>query len=363
MVKGFILSLAQCNPQSKMLWHIDRVAEFIATGNTAPILFEIDPSNKCNHDCPWCSFSKLRSESQDMLCLESLTNILIDLKTFGVKAINYTGGGEPLMNPSTIKAIEQGYQLDLDQGIFTNGQLLTEKKADIMAKKMTWIRFSLDAGNAVDYARSHGTSEQSFYKVLDNLRYLCSIKNRCTVGVGFIITPENYHGILDAAFFAYDCGADYIQFKPEIRRPNQPQITREFYEENILPQLRRAKNLQTDKFNVMITQYRFDDLFSPETNYGRAYKKCLSHNFQGAIGADGKVYVCDHHKGEKDYEIGDLKESSIEDIWYSVQRHQVINKLDQTDLSQCQVCCRNHEANKFLWHCLNKEESLHPNHI
>ena len=37
------------NPQAKVLANSDRVMEFLETGNTAPVLVEIDPSNACNH--------------------------------------------------------------------------------------------------------------------------------------------------------------------------------------------------------------------------------------------------------------------------------------------------------------------------
>ena len=357
------MALGQCNPQSKLLWHFSRVVEWEKTGDTSPILFEIDPSNKCNHDCPWCSFSKLRSENKDMLCWDVLKSMLDSMKAMGVKAINWTGGGEPLLNPETIKAIQYAKEIGLDQGIFTNGQLMTQEKADIMAKCMTWVRVSLDGYNSESYAWSHGTSSVAFYKVLANLKYFASIQDRCTLGIGFILHEKNYEGITEIAHTAKDLGVDYIQFKPEIRRPGIPQVDPTFFKEKIFPLLETAEKLSTNKFNVMITTYRFNDVLSPETNYGRNYKKCLSHFFQGAIGADSKVYLCDHHKGEKEYEFGNLKENTLQEVWDSSRRKEVIKFLDSTDLSQCQACCRNHETNKFLWNIKNVRTEMHPNHI
>lgn len=357
------MALGQCNPQSKILWHLDRVAEWQATGSTSPIIFEIDPSNKCNQDCPWCTFSKLRSENKDVLCWEVMKRLLDQLKEMGVKAVNWTGGGEPLMNPHTMEGIKYAHLIGLDQGIFTNGALITPEKALVMANLMTWIRISLDGYDEESYAYSHGTSEKSFHKVIENIKLLTAVKNRCTVGVGFIIHEKNYEGILKVAQLAKDCGVDYIQFKPEVRRPGQKQIDATFLTEKVAPLLRAASKLSDEKFNVMVTKYRFDDVVSRETNYGRNYKKCLSHHFQGAIGADSKVYICDHHKGEKEYELGDLKINSMQEIWKSDKRQKVIEWLDSTDLSQCQSCCRNHETNKLLWHIQNKEKGMHPNHI
>ena len=42
------------DPQAKIKANVDRVVEFIETGNTSPILIEVDPSNACNHACSFC---------------------------------------------------------------------------------------------------------------------------------------------------------------------------------------------------------------------------------------------------------------------------------------------------------------------
>lgn len=357
------MSLGQCNPQSKILWHLDRVREWQNTGTTRPLIFEIDPSNKCNQDCPWCSFAKLRSESQAMMCENTITTLLKSLKSLGVKAINWTGGGEPLLNPATIPSIKYAHFLGLDQGMFTNGVLITGDKAKALARLMTWVRFSIDASNPKDYAQSHGTSDKMFQVVLDNLKNICSIPGRCTIGVGYIMTPQNYEDAHTLAQIVRDAGADYIQFKPVVHRKPTRQLDPSIVQKmnNIAHEIRKA--YETPKFKVMVTDYRFKDIMDVEGNHGRAYTKCLSHHFQGAIGADSKVYLCDHHKGEPDYEFGDLTKNTLEEIWTSDKRKETIARLDATDLSQCIDCCRNHELNKFLWHVNNVDKELHPNHI
>ena len=42
------------NPQSKVLHHLDRVVDFLNDKKVDPINIEIDPSNACNHSCPFC---------------------------------------------------------------------------------------------------------------------------------------------------------------------------------------------------------------------------------------------------------------------------------------------------------------------
>ena len=42
------------NPQQKILCHLDKVENYFNNKNPDPITIEIDPSNSCNHSCPFC---------------------------------------------------------------------------------------------------------------------------------------------------------------------------------------------------------------------------------------------------------------------------------------------------------------------
>ena len=49
------------SPQAKVLHHIDRVVDFLGNKKVDPINIEIDPSNACNHSCPFCISGHLTS--------------------------------------------------------------------------------------------------------------------------------------------------------------------------------------------------------------------------------------------------------------------------------------------------------------
>ena len=42
------------NPQEKILCHLDTLEKYFKKENPDPITIEIDPSNACNHSCPFC---------------------------------------------------------------------------------------------------------------------------------------------------------------------------------------------------------------------------------------------------------------------------------------------------------------------
>ena len=40
--------------QNKLFYHPDKLLEFFSTGNTTPVTWELDPTNRCNHNCIGC---------------------------------------------------------------------------------------------------------------------------------------------------------------------------------------------------------------------------------------------------------------------------------------------------------------------
>jgi len=59
---------------------------------------------------------------QDEISREKILEILFDLKKIGVKAITYSGGGEPLIHPNIIEIMNKTLEYNIDLSILTNGQ-------------------------------------------------------------------------------------------------------------------------------------------------------------------------------------------------------------------------------------------------
>ena len=118
-------------PQVKILANVDRVIEFIEKDNTAPVLIEFDPSNACNHGCYFCISSyihlpeskELETYDRSLMSRDVLMSACKDFVDMGVRAINWTGGGEPTINPNLKDAIEYCGSNGIKMGMFTNGVL------------------------------------------------------------------------------------------------------------------------------------------------------------------------------------------------------------------------------------------------
>ncbi len=354
------------NPQAKIIANSDRAIEFLKTGNTSPVLVEVDPSNACNHACSFCLSSYIHFDkykgtetfSRATMPRDMLMSLCSDFVDMGVRAVNWTGGGEPTLNRHLKEAIEYCGQNNIKMGMFTNGVLLDRwDMFEAIVDNMTWIRFSIDAGtketyNSVRRVR-HG---QGWDKMVSNLRKLTEINAnsgyKIDIGVGYVISPDTYHEIVDFANFFKDFDLAYCQFKPEIiiREDGGVQRDKEFWLKEVRPLLLQAEEILGDKFQI--NGYKMDDLEQDRENFGRNYKKCLGSQIQPCVGADGHVYVCTNHRGWKQYSYGCLYDGdSFKQIWNNLhKRHSVMSLIEDKEcFSNCTKLCKPHESNKMMW--------------
>jgi cyclic pyranopterin phosphate synthase len=367
------------NPKNKILHNLDYVKQLISTGFSPPILVEVDPSNACNHGCYFCISSYIHlPESKDLetfdrsiMSKSMLLQLCKDLISLEVKAINWTGGGEPTINPALKEAIEYiGDNCEIKMGIFTNGTLLDKWDLfDTLVDHMSWVRFSVDAGTEETYNSVRRAKKgQDWNKMLLNLQRLINTNKskdkKIDIGVGFVITPGTYKEIVDFAKVFVEYDVDYCQFKPEIvnrEREGGVQREQDFWYNEVDPLLEEAKAVLGNKFQI--NGYKLSDLEEDPELYGRTYKKCLGSQVQPCVGADGHLYVCTNHRGYKEYSYGSLYDFSFKEIWENISKKQeVMDLIEKKEcFSNCTQLCKPHESNKIMWQIYESHRSEEPN--
>ena len=174
------MNLKQFNP-FKILNHWGVLNEIIKGNNPAPISCEIDPSNICNHNCIWCINDKYRKENMQMLSHDLLMRIIDEVAAAGVKSIAYTGGGEPLTNPSIVKALYKTVECGLEAAIVTNGGLLTDENSEPIIKNCMYIRISLDAGSDDVHTQLHLPNNKradEYQRIIKNIERLVHLRKK-----------------------------------------------------------------------------------------------------------------------------------------------------------------------------------------
>jgi GTP 3',8-cyclase len=372
------------NPQAKVLHHLDRVLDFFSGKNADPITLEIDPSNACNHSCPFCisghiHLSKFKGTelfNRTMMARDFLLRLVKDLSKTEIKAISFTGGGEPTLNPHLKEAIEYlKKNSQIEMGMFTNGTNLERFDLfETIVSSLKWIRISIDAGSKKTYDSLRLTNKtNNFDVVINNIKKLIKVKKKnssnLTIGVGFVISRETVSEVEDFAKIFKNIDIDYCQFKPEIiqieRGQNKEevnkQISPEFWAHEVISKLNKASLILGNKFEC--NSYKVEDLIKDPKKYGREYKECIGSQFQPCIGADGEFYVCTNHRGHKEFSYGSLHEKSFEEIWNDLDlRKKMMDKICSIQkFSKCTNLCKPHESNKILWEIkknINKKDYI-----
>ena len=247
------------DPKSKIIANVDRALEHIKTGYTSPVLVEVDPSNACNHACNFClssyiHFGKYKGTetfSRALMPKDVLMSLCKDFVDMDVRAVNWTGGGEPTLNKHLKEAIEYCGQNGIKMGMFTNGTLFDKwDMFDTLVDNMTWVRISVDAGTKETYNGVRvAKGNQDWDKMVSNLTRLIEVNqskgNKIDIGVGYVISPDTYHEIVDFANFFEDFDLSYCQYKPEIiiREDGGEQRDLEFWTKKVNPLLKQAEQI------------------------------------------------------------------------------------------------------------------------
>ena len=169
-----------------------KILERIAEGEqVAPIYIRIKPTNYCNHKCYYCCYADSSLglfdsvNAQDQIPWFKMQEIIADMSEMGVKAVTFSGGGEPLVYPYIVETMQKVLEAGIDLSIITNGQLLKGERAEVLAKAK-WVRISFDSADAETYARVRNLPLKAFDEVC---KYIT-----CDAGsIFYMVYPQTFH--------------------------------------------------------------------------------------------------------------------------------------------------------------------------
>lgn len=343
----------------KIFAHVQELEKIGADKRIAPIYIRIKPTNYCNHKCFYCSYADnelgLRNSvnRQDQIPWEKMQEIITDLSDMKVKAVTFSGGGEPLLYPHIIEAMQKILEAGIDLSMITNGQLLKGERAGVLADAK-WVRISFDSADAETYGKVRGLSARAFYEVCGNIREFSKIKRKnCELGINFVINHENADQIYNMARIVKELGANHIKYAARVTKDlfayHEP------FKKDVIDQIHRAKaDFDGEDFRV-INKYEGD--FDSALIFERCYDKCYVNKIFTVIAADSKVYFCHDKAYVEEGVVGDLKTQSFRELWFSektVRRYQEFNPQ-----KECCHHCVYDDRNELL----NVFYSLDRNHV
>ncbi|MCK5043477.1 radical SAM protein [Candidatus Pacearchaeota archaeon] len=315
--------MADTNPNYsslKIVWHKKKLESLLKNEITAPITVRVKPTNKCNHNCFYCGYQKDKEQilsetfrKKDEIPREKMMEILDDFNDIGVKAVTYSGGGEPLIYPYILEAMKKTIGFGIDLSIITNGQELNDEKAEILAQS-EWVRISIDACNAETFNRIRKKPQKWFYEIRDNIKNFSKIKKQdCELGINFVVNHLNASSVYEATKYFKQLGINHIKFTPRWLQTNFHAYHQPF-KQSVIEQISQARELEEANFQVYDT-YENDFKFAGVKE--RSYQRCFFMEITPVIGADCNIYDCHDRAYTLDGKIGSIQDKSFKQVWFS----------------------------------------------
>lgn len=324
---------------SKIACHPQKLQEFKEGEISAPLYVRIKPTNRCNHSCIYCSYAPGNdcpvSETinmKDEIPKEKILEILEDFQDIGVKAITYSGGGEPLIYPAIIEVMKKTLDFGIDLSIITNGQKLNEGRADLLANAK-WVRVSASESDAASFQEVRRRPQSWFYDLSENLYHFSKKKNSsCELGINFVVHKGNFQKIFSSARHFKELGVNHIKITPAYSFDFETYHSQ--IKESSLEQISRARqDLSSGDFVVYDT---YENDFNLTGRDKRTYPKCFIMQTVPVIGADSVVYFCHDKTYTHSGIIGEIKRTSFKELWFSERAKKTFSSFDPT------IGCRHH---------------------
>lgn len=338
----------------KIVHHMDRLEILKNGGQPNPVHVQLIISDLCNENCRFCAYrmdgytsNQLFGEKRDdgtidnnpkrFVPLEKCLEILDDCVSMGVQAIQITGGGEPTVHPDHARVFQEVLDRGLKLGLVTNGLVLREKVAEQLLRA-SWVRFSVDAGTEQTYSETRGVGRAAHGKVWRNVREFCGDVNGESplVGIGFVITRDNWHEVVLCAEQAKESGARNFRISAVF----QPDDERYFegWHQAAAELCREAETLSDDRFRVFNL---LGDRISDLKQHRPDYDFCGVQHLTTYIGADLNVYRCCNTAYNQRGLIGSIRDRRFKDLWKSVAKEQDFASFDARGCERCQFNNKN----------------------
>lgn len=287
----------------------------------SPVHIRIKPTNICAHNCWYCAYrvNNLQlgkdMKKRDYIPKEKMLEIINDVVDMGVKAVTFSGGGDPFYYPYLLETVKKLSQTSVKFAALTNGAKLQGELAEIFAHYGTWLRISMDGWDDQSYSFYRRVPKGEFTKVITNMENFKKIGGKCYLGVSLIVDKNNASHIYELIERLKNIGVDSVKVSPcivsndgtENNKYHQPIF------EKVKQQVKKAVvDLATDKFEVFDAYHELDEKFKKD------YTWCPYLQILPVIGADLNIYSC-HDKAYNLDEglIGCIKNQRFKDFWFS----------------------------------------------
>lgn len=320
---------------------------------------ELILADLCQQHCRFCAYrlegyaSNQRFDEKRMMPLGKAIEIVEDCQAIGVQAIQFTGGGEPTLHHGFGQVVREVLDRGMKFSLVSNGVRIDSGLAPLLVKA-SWIRISLDAATEETYCSIRKVHKSHWAKATAAVSHLRDARDRgrtgCVLGVGFVVTPENWREVFQAAVLAKALGADNFRISAQFSSEDEKLF--EGFHADAAKLCAEAESLSSDGFTVY---NRFGDRLEDLTLKQPEDQLCGYQFFTTYIGADLNVYRCCGYAYNDRGFVGSLANQRFKDFWMSQERFDNQFNFDGRGCERCQF----RRQNSALAYVLAPQRQLH----
>jgi radical SAM protein with 4Fe4S-binding SPASM domain len=270
-----------------------------------PIRLWVELTSLCNYRCIMCPNKDLEKRDKGFMDLNLYRKIIDEARDF-VFDINLAHRGESLLHPQLIEAIAYAKKNRLYTRLHTNGSLLTEALShQLIQAKLDRLSFSFDGYEKETYERIRKGGD--FDKTVSNIVRFLEIKK-------------------EARSKKPDTAIEVISFDDLDKQV--PSETKEQFKN-------RFRDLPLDSL-VLKEMHNWAGHIDRKSR-GRNYTVCPFPWNALVIFWDGAVLPCTQDFFGK-FTLGNIKDSSLQEIWNGEKARFLREKLAQKDISKLETC-------------------------
>jgi sulfatase maturation enzyme AslB (radical SAM superfamily) len=273
-------------------------------GETVPIInVEVSPSSVCNAGCKKCLYKGDKNKKDRFIDTQKIGRFLIEGSYSGLKAVTWTGGGEPTLHPSFSFIVEAiNIQGKIKQGLFTNALAKIEYKPSVLL----WIRIT----------------KTNLPFPVENIKILSDQCETVGICINYGGVPKQIDEIKQALSIAHKYNLAYVQVRPLM---------------NTLGKTTRISPPDITDSKLIIDEEKFWEC----SHADRGYTKCEAYHFSPTVWENGQMDVCGYMRHNKAYKIGNIYTDSFMELIAKMPKSLPV-------LSDCMICCKNNETNRFI---------------
>lgn len=300
-----------------------------------PLTAVISVINCCNSRCVYCDAWK--NNNKGHATAAEWLDVVSQLSNIGITELVFSGG-EPLMSADLERIIKAADDDGIFTQVITNGLLLSnDRMRSLLESGVKGVIVSVDSLEASDYTATRGVPFKYASQALEVLFEFKRCYPDLYAGINVVVTAKNLSAYAALINTASDNGV-YVAFQSYSSHPAhvlKELMPSEENEDQFREAIQLIKSLKSSG-KLVATSMGYIDGILPfmQSRSLPADFKCLSGYLGVNIDWALNVMPCWNMPP-----VGNLRETSLEDIWYSDKFHEVRQKMRKLHCPKCWILC------------------------